>query len=306
MIRCDKCSNDAVIYQRYAGMHLCENHFKADVVRKIKKTIRKYGMVKSGDKIAVALSGGKDSFLLLKILHEIITPRRDVELFVISVDEGIAGYRDELLSEAQRFVERMGLFHKTGTFAEKIGITMDEIVKQNFREAPCSFCGVFRKMITNKIAREMGATKVATGHNLDDEAQSVLMNYLKGDINRLSRLMPKRPIEGLIPRIKPLREIPEREITLFGILEGFPISVRDCPYSRRAFRSDMRKVLNILEDDHPGISYSLMRGFEKVRDVLPDSREDIKECEVCGEPSSGNICKMCEFRSRCRVHQFMS
>ncbi|MHC1570081.1 MAG: hypothetical protein ACXQTA_03520, partial [Candidatus Syntropharchaeales archaeon] len=62
----------------------------------------------------------------------------------------------------------------------------------------------------------------------------------------------------------------------------------------------------LYEDDHPGISYSLMRGFEKVRDVLPDSREDIKECEVCGEPSSGNICKMCEFRSRCRVHQFMS
>jgi uncharacterized protein (TIGR00269 family) len=278
-------------------MHLCENHFKADVVRKIKKTIRKYGMVKSGDKIAVALSGGKDSFLLLKILNEIITPRRDVELFVISVDEGIAGYRDELLSEAQRLVKRMGLSHKTGAFAEKIGITMDEIVKQNFREAPCSFCGVFRKMITNEIAREMGATKVATGHNLDDEAQSVLMNYLKGDINRLSRLMPKRPIEGLVPRIKPLREIPEREITLFGILEGFPASVRDCPYASAAFRSDMRKVLNILEDDHPGISYSLMRGFEKVRDVLPDSVGEIKRCEVCGEPSSGRVCKVCDFRS---------
>lgn len=298
MIKCDKCKSDAIIYQRYSGMHLCESHFKADVKRKIKKTIRKYGMIKSADKIAVALSGGKDSFLLLNVLNEIITPRRDVELFVISVDEGIEGYRDGLLKQAACLVEEMGLSHRIGYFKEEISITIDSIVKMDFKEAPCSFCGVLRKTVLNSLAREMGATKVATGHNLDDEAQSVLMNYLKGDINRLSRLMPKRPIDGLVPRIKPLREIPEREITLYGLLEGFPMTVNECPYAGDAFRSDLREVLNMLEDGHPGISYSILRGFEKIRSYLPGSMDDVLRCEICGEPSSGKVCKVCEFKGR--------
>jgi len=284
-------------------MHLCENHFKEDLRRKIKKTIRKHGMIKSGDKIAVALSGGKDSFLLLKILHEIIAPRRDVELIVISVDEGIEDYRDEILSRALRVSDKMGIQSRIDKFRDEFGLTMDEIVKRDFPEAPCSFCGVFRRVILNKLARENGATKVATGHNLDDEAQSVLMNYLKGDIVRLARLMPERSIEGFVPRIKPLREIPEREITLFGVLEGFPTSVRKCPYADYAFRSDMREVLNILEDSHPGISYSLMRGFEKIRPLLPASTEKIDRCAVCGEPSSGKVCKGCEFKRKLAVYR---
>ena len=302
MRRCDKCNSDAIIYQRYSGMHLCESHFKEDLRRKIKKTIRKHRMIKSGDKIAVALSGGKDSFLLLKILHEIIAVRPDVELIVISVDEGIEGYRDEILSRALRFADEMGIQSRIGKFKDEFGVTMDEIVRRDFPEAPCSFCGVFRRAILNKLAKENGATKVATGHNLDDEAQSVLMNYLKGDIDRLARLMPERSVDGLIPRIKPLREIPEREITLFGILEGFPTSVRKCPYADDAFRSDMREVLNILEDDHPGISYSLMRGFDKIRELLPASAVKIEQCKTCGEPSSGRACKVCEFRGRVAVY----
>lgn len=300
MIKCDKCNHDAIIYQRYSGMHLCETHFKEDLLRRIKRTIRKHGMIKSGDKIAVALSGGKDSFLLLNVLYEIVSVRRDVELFVISVDEGIEGYRDRLLTRASSFLKELGLFYRVGSFREEIGRTLDEIVSMGFKETPCSFCGVFRKRILNRLAREHGATKVATGHNLDDEAQSILMNYLKGDIERLARLMPLRPIEGFIPRIKPLREIPEREITLYGLLEDLPTTVMECPYASRAFRSDIREVLNILEDRHPGISYSIIRGFEKIRPLLPDrlEEEEIWRCETCGEPSSGRICKACMLKAR--------
>lgn len=140
-----------------------------------------------------------------------------------------------------------------------------------------------------------GATKVATGHNLDDEAQSIMMNYLKGDVERLWRLRPRRPVPGLVPRIKPLQNIPEREVALYGFLGGFYPESEECPYAHSSFRFDIRNMMNGLERIYPGTKRSVISGVEiisKSRSERPPTAP-LARCKICGEPCVKDLCKAC-------------
>ena len=111
----------------------------------------------------------------------------------------------------------------------------------------CTFCGILRRRLLNEAALKLGATKVATGHNLDDEAQTVFINLIRGDVSRLIRLgiKPLKYREGFIPRVKPLRYIPEKEIAIYAYLMGFPLYERECPYVRASLRDEIRDILNL-------------------------------------------------------------
>ena len=219
-------------------------------------------MVKDGERIAVAVSGGKDSTALLFSLHKILAGR-DVEMVAVTVDEGIAGYRDDTIKAARAIAEQLGIEHEIVSFREEYGYDLDEMVVGK-NVAPCTYCGVFRKNALNRVAKKLGATRVATGHNLDDEAQTVMMNYLKGDMERLMRFRPRRPQPGLVPRIKPLRCIPEKEIALYCMVNGVFTESRECPYAKLSLRSDVRDMMNRLESLFPGTRQTTMQGFEKI------------------------------------------
>jgi len=295
-MRCSKrtCPNPAVIHQKYSGLHLCEAHFVEDVERKVKREIRKQLMVERGDRIAVALSGGKDSSALLYMFKKIFHERKDLEFFVLSVDEGINGYRSITLSNAEKMAERLGVDFFRVSFEEEFGFMVDEIAARGFEQAPCTFCGVLRRKLIEKKAKELGATKVATAHNLDDEVQTILINYIRGDIERLGRLRGRR--EEFVPRIKPLKDVPEKEVALYAILADIPIITDGCPYAARSFRFTVKQMLNELERKHPGTKYSLMRGYERLFDLLPKAHPGRKllRCERCGDASASRICKACE------------
>jgi uncharacterized protein (TIGR00269 family) len=295
-MRCSKrtCPNPAVIHQKYSGLHLCEAHFVEDVERKVKREMRKHLMVERGDRIAVAVSGGKDSSALLYMFKKIFHDRKDLEFFVLSVDEGINGYRSITLSNAEQMAERLGVDFFRVSFEEEFGLMVDEIAARGFEQAPCTFCGVLRRKLMNKKAEELGATKVATAHNLDDEVQTILINYIRGDIERLGRLRGRR--EEFVPRIKPLKDVPEKEVALYAILADIPIITDGCPYAARSFRFTVKQMLNELERKHPGTKYSLMRGYERLSELLPKAHPGRKllRCERCGDASASRICKACE------------
>ncbi|MFQ6120619.1 MAG: phosphoadenosine phosphosulfate reductase family protein, partial [Methanosarcinales archaeon] len=221
-MKCTKCNNNAIIYQKYSGVHLCKEHFIYDVERKIKRDMRKHSMILQNDKVAVALSGGKDSITLLYILHKVFCKREDIDLIAITINEGISGYREKTLKIAKDFTKQLEIEHVIVSFKDTYDFDLDEIVKNNKNKklAPCTFCGVLRKTLLNKTAKELGATKLATGHNLDDESQTVLLNHLRGDVERLVRLAPEKPQPGLILRIKPLRNIPEKEVALYALVNN--------------------------------------------------------------------------------------
>ncbi len=297
-MKCQRCGRTAVVYQKYSNAHLCKPHFIEDVERKIKRDIRKFRMIGRGDRIAVALSGGKDSTVLLYVLHRIFKDRKDLELLAVTIDEGIGGYREHTLKHAVRLTGELGIRHVIRSFEDGFGTTLDELKKKK-EQAACTLCGVLRKNLLNRTARELGADKLAIGHNLDDEAQTILMNYLRGDVDRLKRMSPGIIQPGLIMRIKPLRSVPEKEVALYGFLNDLPVSTDECPYAGEALRNEIREIINNHEVKHPGTKYSLLGGFDAISSALlpPDTR--IVQCIKCGEPSSENICKTCRLLGRC-------
>jgi len=254
-------------------------------------------MVGKSEKIAVALSGGKDSITLLYVLHKIFQNRPDLEFMAITIDEGIKSYREQTLEHAIKLTNELGIKHTIRSFDEEFGTTMDVLVTKK-EYAACTLCGVLRKNILNKAAREVGADKLAIGHNLDDEAQTILMNYMRGDIDRLKRMLPGTIQPGMVPRIKPLRSIPEKEVALYGFLNDLPLSTDECPYASEALRNEIREMINNYEVKHPGTKYSLLGGFEAISQVLHPPETRIMQCEKCGEPGSEMICKTCRLLGR--------
>ncbi len=298
-MKCQRCIKTAVIYQKYSNAHLCKLHFIEDVERKIKRDIRKFKMVEKGDRIAVALSGGKDSIALLYVLHKIFGNRPDVELLAITIDEGISGYREHTLSHAMNLTCELGIPHTIRSFRGGFGVTLDELSGKK-EHAACTLCGVLRKNLLNKTARELGANKLAMGHNLDDEAQTILMNFLRGDVDRLKRMLPDKRQPGLVMRIKPLRSIPEKEVALYGLLNDLPVSTDECPYAGEALRNEIREMINNYEVRHPGTKYSLLGGVEALYPELHPLNTQIVLCEKCGEPGSERICKTCRLLGKDR------
>jgi len=300
-MKCDKCNREAAIFQKYSSAHLCKDHFIEDVERKIKRDIRKYRMVEKGDTIAIALSGGKDSSALLYILHKLFNNRPDIRLVAISIDEGIHGYRDKTLKRARSLTKKLEVPHVIKSFEDAFGASLDDLVTDG---KACSVCGVLRKNLLNQTAREICATKLGLGHNLDDETQTILMNYLRADIDRMMRMIPNNRQTGLVPRIKPLRSIPEKEIALYTYLHDLPLDTDRCPYAPDALRNDVRSLLNDYETAHPGTKYALLKGFEKIIESLKQTHTvtPVKKCTECGEPSgSSNICKTCQLIEETRM-----
>lgn len=293
--KCMKCNADAIIFQKYSGMHLCRKHFIEDVERKVKLTIRKHFNIGRNETLAVALSGGKDSCVVLYILHKIFHERRDLNIVAISVDEGIKGYREHSLEYAKELASSLGVKHIIRSFEDEYGTTLDELAAKNRVLGACSYCGVLRKSILNKVALEIGANRLITGHNLDDEAQTILMNHLAGDVDRMVRLDPPREIEGMVLRAKPLRKIPEKEVALYALVNDIPVDFEICPYAHEALRGEIRDILNGFESKHPGTKYSLLRGFDKMVKVLAADfpPATISKCRVCGQACNAEVCQAC-------------
>ncbi|TRZ68097.1 MAG: TIGR00269 family protein [Methanothrix sp.] len=301
MIPCDKCRDRAVIYQRYSGKHLCARHFEEDVHRKVKQVLRKYRIFGGPSKIAVAISGGKDSTSLLYILKSLFSDRKDLELVAVAIDEGIAGYRSDTIDSAKAVAERLEVNLEIRSFDETFGVTTDYAASLGMEQGPCTFCGVLRKNLLNRTSRELGADALATGHNLDDESQTVLMNYLRGDLDRLYRLRPRKVLEGLVPRIKPLRRVPEREVALYAITHDLPLGTSACPHISRAIRREVKDMLNDFEHGHPGTKYSIMSGFDRMLEFRPPGTFQTVPCVRCGEPCGDGLCQSCRLLEKIRA-----
>ena len=304
MNSCDKCGNPHIIIKKkQSGQKLCKDCFIKSTQNKVIKDIRKYKLIEKGDKVLLGLSGGKDSVMLLDVLNS-LRKRNIIDIIAVTIDEGIHGYREEGVEIAARNARKLGVEHRIVTFKEYFGKTLDDIIAQNTlkegRRNACTYCGVFRRWIFNRVAREEGATKIATGHNLDDETQSIVMSYLEGNIHNLTRIGPKSETknEMFTIKIKPLREIPEKEIGLYVIAKELEVHFAGCPYAGESFRAEVGSFLKQLSNEHPTIMYSTLRGFDKMKPVLKkefSTESLVRGCEKCGEPSAARLCKVCSF-----------
>jgi uncharacterized protein (TIGR00269 family) len=291
---CTRCRKEPSIYHRpYSGERLCPECFKATVREKVKNTIARHEMLEHDSRVALGLSGGKDSIALLEILQTLMQKHPQSTLTAISVDEGVGGYRDEALKLATQAAERLGVEHRITTFKDIYGRTMDEIAASQRELHACTYCGVLRRRALNTAAKEIGADRLATAHNLDDMAQTALLNILRGDTNRLAQIDPGgRALPGFVRRIKPYAEIPERESTLYAYLTDIPFQATPCPYTGEAMRSDARDTLNRLEHKRPGTKHTVYRTALKLAPTL-ETRDPLTHCITCGEPSPDTLCRVC-------------
>lgn len=298
-MRCVVCNSTETFYVReYEGVPFCRECFKDNFENRVRRTTSNYHMLDVDDHIALALSGGKDSLTLLKVLHKIEKKFPKSRLTAITVDEGIGKYRSEAIDIAGNQCQELGIDHRIISFKELYGYTLDELVLERKLSFPCSCCGVLRRKAINLIARKVNATKIATAHNMDDEIQTFILNIFHGDVPRIARSEPslKDPSGMFLPRVKPLAESPEKEVVLYAYATGVDFQTVPCPYASTALRNDIRTMLNRLEEKHVGIKFTIYRSVERLRNLLEASKSDLtlRRCSSCGEPTISDTCEACK------------
>jgi uncharacterized protein (TIGR00269 family) len=294
---CAYCSADAIYSREYEGVSFCSKCFRDALEEKVRRTITRHDMLQFDDHIALAVSGGKDSLTLLNLLVKLEKHFPKSKITAVSVDEGIKGYRDEALEIAQRACQKLGVQQVVVSYHDLFGITIDELAELHLGQTPCSYCGVFRRKAINKAAVTIGATKIATAHNLDDEVQTVLLNMLHGDQGRAFRSGPvlRDSSRRFLTRTKPLCEIPEKEIVLYAYLNGYDFQSVACPHGSEALRNEIRNFLNQMEQNHPGTKFTLRKTTEKLRQLMRQTAKvsPLNECVRCGDPTPNQLCEAC-------------
>lgn len=302
-MKCSLCDNQALYVRPYDKQSLCHKHFNEQMRKRVQKTITKYKLLHRGDRIAIGVSGGKDSTALLDILHKIEKDFPESELVAITIDEGIKHYRDEGLHFAKLHTDRLGIEHVVYSFEKDFGFNLDEIIEKlgprgKKRElGACSYCGILRRNILNKAALEVNADVLITAHNLEDEAETILLNIIRGDIQRLARLnpTPRKIHETLVPRAKPFRTTPQAEIVMYCIVNELEYQEIQCPYAVEAYRGEVREFIFKTQEKQPMLCYNIVRGQDKLLALMKETKtsQAIKNCEECGNATTGKLCKVC-------------
>ncbi|NWF97146.1 MAG: TIGR00269 family protein [Candidatus Thorarchaeota archaeon] len=299
-LQCSKCDHPAVYMRRQTAERLCASCLVKTTRQRVQRTINKRGLLRENDTILVAVSGGKDSAVLLDALVAIEADYPHARLIPVTIDEGIEGYRDRALGAARQLAHDLGLQLVIRTFRQLFGLDLDSIVRNRQEGSTlgaCSYCGVLRRRALNAVALELEADVIATGHNLDDEAQTVIMNLIRGDGLRLVRTNRPRDntMDGFVPRVKPLIEIPERDIVAYAHHREIPYHDVPCPYADEALRNDLRRFLNEMEYMRPGTLYAVLRSAEALSEALRQHMvmQSNDRCQICGSPTKSSVCKAC-------------
>lgn len=281
---CVHCNGRAII----TGPARCKRHFIEEFEARVQKTIEEFDLIREGQRIAVAASGGKDSLTLLFLLK-----KWHADVCAIAIDEGIAGYREHSLADLRRMCERLDVPLIVKSYEEYAGATLDSMLSSGSFN-PCTLCGTFRRHLLSIASREFDV--LATGHNADDEAQTVLMNLLRGNVHLFLRGGPRSGIgaSGFTQRVKPLYFCSEKEIMTYAYLHGFVASFSECPNAALGYRSLVREALNDYAQHNPGVKLQMLERFLAMKQEIPERMLDLPSCESCGEPSANAICKACE------------
>ncbi len=288
-----------VVNQEVVSPELSDSEFCAQLENRVFETIQKYGLVSKEDKIAVAVSGGKDS---TAVLHMLLKFGYTVE--AVTVDAKIGCYTEQNLRNIRQYCgEHKVPLHEI-SFREEFGSSLcylQSVLKsKGIQLKSCTTCGVLRRTLLNKKVRDIGATVLVTGHNLDDEAQGFLMNLLRNRLELSARAGPKtgaRSIAGLVPRVKPLYFVKNAEVIRYSLINKFPVHIGECPCSVEGQRSHIKHWLNAQEKTYPSLKRNLIDYYLAHRDQIRGFFAHMaaaKTCVQCDEPSAGELCKSCQ------------
>ncbi len=303
-MQCIKCSEQSVFVRKYSGEHLCSSCFSNSILRKTAKTISKYNMIKNNDLVSVAVSGGKDSLVLLEILNQ-MAKTHNFKIQVVTIDEGIPNYRDEALEIVKNFCDKIDVKYQIFSYKNLFELTLDDALqlRENEKTTSCSICGTLRRRAIDIASKEIGASVIATAHNLDDSLQTFLINMFSGDTNKIGWMDPDTSSNSL-RRIKPFSEIYESEIVFYAFTNKIPFQSEPCPHMNEGIRTEIREFLNSLENRHSGIKNNFSQSIIKISQILKNSNSKYKlSCLKCGNHCTGTICSVCATISKLKENQ---
>lgn len=255
-------------------------------------------MILPDDKILVAVSGGKDSLGLWFALTQL-----GYEADGLYLDLGISADEYSLRSKrfSQQLAERIQRTLHILSVSEEMGKPVPDLASSSNRE-PCSACGAVKRYLFNKFALEHGYTVIATGHNLDDEAATLMGNVMRWQVGYLARQSPVLPPKnGLLKRIKPFIRFTEKQVALFTILNRIPYIEQECPYSVGASSLFYKELLNRIEERSPGTKWAFYSQFvEQIQPLLDEKfpEPELRPCAQCGMPTTVEVCSVCRMKER--------
>ena len=272
----------ALIIRPKNHQKLCKPCFITLFETEIHNTITTSVLFSPGERIAIGASGGKDSTVLASVLKTLNERYKyGLNLVLLSIDEGIKGYRDDSLETVKRNATQYEMPLEIVGYDELYGWTMDQVVEQVGKKGNCTYCGVFRRQALDRGAARLGIKHVVTGHNADDIAETVMMNLLRGDLPRLARAtnIVTESLASDTKRSKPLKYAYEKEIVLYAHHKRLDYFSTECIYSPEAFRGSARTLIKSLERVKPSAILDIVRSGEDMARLVPP--------EVTGGETSG-------------------
>ena len=271
---CESCGNSRALIKRPKNSQkLCKTCFIAIFETEIHNTITANSLFCPGERVAIGASGGKDSTVLASVLKT-LNERYNygLDLVLLSIDEGIKGYRDDSLETVKRNAVQYGMPLLVVGYKELWEWSMDEIVEVIGKKGNCTYCGVFRRQALDKGAVRLGIKHIVTGHNADDMAETVMMNLLRGDLPRLARAtnIVTESAASETKRSKPLKYAYEKEIVLYAHHKKLHYFTTECIYSPEAFRGSARTLIKDLERIRPSAILDVVKSGEDMARLVPE------------------------------------
>lgn len=289
-MKCIKCRGEAVVRFKSPKVGFCEEHFLEHFRRQVERAIKGFNMLKPGQRVLVAVSGGKDSIAVWDVLLSL-----GYEAEGLHLDLGLGEYSEASREACVRLARERGTKLYLFTFQRLFQQSVYDVARK-VRRPTCSICGVIRRYLMNALASETGHGVVATGHNLDDEAATLLGNILAWQDGYLARQNPHLPAYGdyFPARIKPLVRLDEEEIIAYCGMRGLPYYEGRCPYARGASSLFYKRIIGELEEEMPGTKRRFLFGFWKEEQKrFADEPVELKECVVCRQPTTSDVCVFC-------------
>ena len=303
MSKCRVCRGPAIIDLPRHNANFCSEHLLQLCRRQVEKAIADHDMLSPGERVLVAVSGGKDSLALWDLLLELGYRADGLYLGL-----GIGTYSEESAAFAQRFADERRLSLKRIDLREDHGYDIPTAALAT-RRVPCSACGLSKRRLFDDAARAGGYRTIATGHNLDDEAAVLLGNTLRWDVDALARQVPVLPAGHRFPRkVKPLVRLTERETAAWCVVRGIDYQVEECPMAAGNRHLGYKATLNQLDARSPGVKASFYLGFlERMGPLLASHREaeinGLRSCSRCGAPTTAEVCAFCRLVEVATAHE---
>jgi cytoplasmic tRNA 2-thiolation protein 1 len=298
---CEYCQSSAAKLKRSKnGFKSCLECFYVHFEDEIHNTIVEENLFAENDHILLAISGGKDSTVLLHVMTTLKERHKyPISLELLAIDEGIKGYRDDSLTTVKQNSLTYNLPLKILSYKELYGISMDEVVEKTGVRCSCTYCGVFRRRALDIGLVKLKGNRLFTGHNADDIAETILMNILRGDAFRLvSCTEAQSGAKGDLIRCKPFKFAYEKEIVLYAHYKKLDYFSTECTYAKEAYRGHLKELIKKLVMLRPGIIEEMIRDAQKLTLKEGTTIPTKMTCKTCGSLSSNEICKVCLFKQQ--------